>query len=463
MTVTNPTSRRADLVVVGGGSGGLGAAMAARHAGRSVLLVNAGPIGGDCTFTGCVPSKTLLAAGSQGASFSEAMQRVRATVDDIAATESADVLAADGIPVVDGWARLEPDGAVAVDGHRFKGERTVIATGTAPSVPPIPGLDSVAFLTNETLFDLVDAPASLAILGGGPIGVEMAQAFARFGIPVTLYEAESRLLPRDEPAASDLIADVLRRDGVDVRTDSRVERVEQADGGGVRLTDAGGGVVEVDQLLVAVGRKAVTDGLDLDAAGVLTDARGYITTADDLATSVDGVYAVGDITGRIQLTHAAFEMGRLAAHNAFARRGKRFDASLIPSCTFTSPEIARIGPIESDAVGRGVRVAEWPMSAVDRAVTDGRTDGFVKLISGPKPVIGNRIGGGELVGATIVAERAGEMIHEVALAMRTRMFTGRLAQTSHAYPSWSMAVQQAASLFFAEMQGRTARPARAVS
>jgi pyruvate/2-oxoglutarate dehydrogenase complex dihydrolipoamide dehydrogenase (E3) component len=434
--------------------------MAARQAGRSVLLINAGPIGGDCTFTGCVPSKTLLAAGRHGASFSEAMQRVRATVADIAATESADVLEAEGIPVVDGWARLESSGAVSVDGTRFEGDRIVIATGTGPAVPPIPGLDGVDYLTNETLFDLTDAPSSLAILGGGPIGVEMAQAFSRFDIPVTVLEAESRLLPRDEPDASDLIADVLRRDGVDVRTGSRVDRVEPADGGGIRLIDDGGGVVEVDRLLVATGRRAVSDDLGLDAAGVATDGRGYVETSDDLSTSVDRVYAVGDITGRLQLTHAAFEMGRLAADNAFSRRAKRFDASLVPSCTFTSPEIARIGPIESDAAGPGVRVAEWPMSAVDRAVTDGRTEGFVKLISGPKPVIGNRVGGGQLLGATIVADRAGEMIQEVALAMRTRMFTGRLAQTSHAYPSWSMAVQQCAGLFFAEMQGRTARPAR---
>jgi pyruvate/2-oxoglutarate dehydrogenase complex dihydrolipoamide dehydrogenase (E3) component len=460
VTDVNAMSRRADLLVLGGGAGGLGAAMAARHAGKSVLLVNAGPTGGDCTFTGCVPSKTLLAAAAQGTPFVDAMARVRSTVEDIAATESADVLAADGIPVVDGWGRLRPGGAVEVDGTLFEGDRTVIATGTAPFVPPIPGLDTVEILTNENLFDLREAPASLAILGGGPIGLEMAQAFARFGIPVTLFEAEDRLLPREEPEASALIADVLRRDGVDVRTSSRVERVEKADGGGIRLVDGAGAVVEVEQLLVAVGRRAITDGLDLDAAGVTVGERGYITTSDDLSTSAEGIYAVGDITGRMQLTHAAFEMGRLVAHNAFARRAKRFEARLIPSCTFTSPEIARVGAVESEAAGSKVRVAEWPMSAVDRAVTDGRTDGFVKLISGPKPLIGNRFGGGEVVGATIVADRAGEMIHEAALAMRTKMFTGRLAQTSHAYPTWSMAVQQCAGLFWTEMQGRTARPAR---
>jgi pyruvate/2-oxoglutarate dehydrogenase complex dihydrolipoamide dehydrogenase (E3) component len=460
VTATTTMNRRADLLILGGGSGGLGAAMAARHAGKSVILVNAGPIGGDCTFTGCVPSKTLLASSAQGASFVDAMERVRSTVEDIAATESADVLAAEGIPVVDGWGRMLRGGAVEVDGTRLEGERTIIATGTAPFVPPIPGLDAVDVLTNENLFDLREAPASLAILGGGPIGVEMAQAFARFGIPVTLLEAEDRLLPRDEPEASALIADVLRRDGVDVRTGSRVERVEKG-GAGIRLVDGGGAAVEARQLLVAVGRRAITDGLDLDAAGISVDERGYIATSDDLSTSADGVYAVGDITGRVQLTHAAFEMGRLAAGNAFARRAKRFDARLIPSCTFTSPEIARVGAVESEAAGRNVRVAEWPMSAVDRAVTEGRTDGFVKLISGPKPLIGNRIGGGQVVGATIVADRAGEMIQEVALAMHTRMFTGRLALTSHAYPSWSMAVQQCAGLFWTEMQGRRARPARA--
>ncbi len=460
MSATTTPNRRADLLILGGGSGGLGAAMAARHAGKSVILVNAGPIGGDCTFTGCVPSKTLLAASAQGATFSDAMERVRATIEEIAATETADVLAAEGIPVVDGWGRMRPGGAVEVDGTRFEGERTIIATGTAPFVPPIPGLESVDVLTNEELFDLREAPASLAILGGGPIGLEMAQAFARFGIPVTVFEAEDRVLPREEPEASDLIADVLRRDGIDVRTGSRVEKVEEVDGGGIRLVDGGGAVVEAEQLLVAVGRRAVTEGMGLDAAGITVDERGYIVTSDDLSTSTEGVYAVGDITGRVQLTHAAFEMGRLAADNAFARRAKRFDADLVPQCVFTSPEVARVGAVERDAAGRKVRVAEWPMSAVDRAVTDGRTDGFVKLISAPKPLIGNRVGGGRVVGATIVADRAGEMIHEPALAMSSGMFTGRLALTSHAYPTWSMAVQQCAALFFTEMQGRTARPAR---
>ena len=222
MTATTTTNRHADLLILGGGSAGLGAAMAARHAGRSVLMVSAGPIGGDCTFTGCVPSKTLLAASAQGASFADAMDRVRSTIDEIAATETAEVLAAEGIPVVDGWGRMRPGGAVEVAGTRFEGERTIIATGTAPRIPPLPGLESVDVLTNEELFDLREAPSSLAILGGGPAGLEMAQAFARFGIPVTVLEAEDRVLPREEPEASDLIAGVLRRDGVDVRTGSRV-------------------------------------------------------------------------------------------------------------------------------------------------------------------------------------------------------------------------------------------------
>ena len=460
MTAMTTTNRHADLLILGGGSAGLGAAMAARHAGRSVLMVSAGPIGGDCTFTGCVPSKTLLAASAQGASFADAMDRVRSTIDEIAATETAEVLAAEGIPVVDGWGRMRPGGAVEVAGTRFEGERTIIATGTAPRIPPLPGLESVDVLTNEDLFDLREAPSSLAILGGGPVGLEMAQAFARFGIPVTVLEAEDRVLPREEPEASDLIAGVLRRDGVDVRTGSRVERVEKVDGGGIRLIDGDGTVVEAEQLLVAVGRRPVTDGMELAAAGVRLDERGYIATSDDLSTSAEGIYAAGDITGRVQLTHAAFEMGRLAADNAFARRAKRFDAGLVPQCVFTSPEVARVGAVERDAAGKNVRVAEWPMTAVDRAVTDGRTDGFVKLISGPQPLIGNRVGGGRVVGATIVADRAGEMIHEPALAMSTGMFTGRLALTSHAYPTWSMAVQQCAALFFTEMQGRAARPAR---
>ena len=229
--------------------------------------------------------------------------------------------------------------------------------------------------------------------------------------------------------------------------------------GGVGVVLEDGTTVEADQLLVAVGRKPFTDGLDLDAAGVRTDERGNIVTDDRLATSADGVFAVGDVTGKLPFTHAADEMGRTAALNALRWPLRlRFHAGRVPWVTFTSPEVARVGMSEADAVAHGGQVAYLPMSAVDRAVAAGRTEGFIKIIAGPRTLTRN-LAGGKILGATIVAPRAGEMIHEIAFAMRTRAFTGRLAQTVHAYPTWSTGIRSAAAQFFFERDGRSARPA----
>jgi pyruvate/2-oxoglutarate dehydrogenase complex dihydrolipoamide dehydrogenase (E3) component len=224
---------------------------------------------------------------------------------------------------------------------------------------------------------------------------------------------------------------------------------------------AGGSTLDAERLLLAVGRKARTDGTGLDAAGVATE-QGFVVTDDRLATSASGIWAAGDVTGRLAFTHAADEMGRVAAGNACSPRWRRrrFDASAIPWVTFTDPEVGRVGLTEDDAAIPGpARVAFLPMAEVDRAIVTGETAGFVKLVAGPRPVL-RTVGGGRLLGATIVASRAGELIHEPTLAMRTRMFTGRLAQTTHAYPSWSVAVRQAAAQFFVETEGRQARPAR---
>jgi pyruvate/2-oxoglutarate dehydrogenase complex dihydrolipoamide dehydrogenase (E3) component len=221
--------------------------------------------------------------------------------------------------------------------------------------------------------------------------------------------------------------------------------------------------IAADRLLVATGRQAVADGLGLADAGVRLDERGCIATDRHLATTAPGIYAAGDVTGRMPFTHAAFAMGRMAARNALRRRRMRaaaFETSAIPWVVFTDPEVAQVGLAEAQAATAhaGARVAFLPISEVDRAVTAGRTEGFVKIIAGRRRVLG-AAGGGRVLGATIVAARAGEMIHETALAMRTGMFTGRLAQTTHAYPTWSLAVQQAAAQFFGQFGGRTARPA----
>lgn len=446
-----------ELIVIGGGSAGLAAARHGVERGARTLLVNDGPVGGDCTFTGCVPSKTLIEHAARGASFADAMDAVRQAVATIAATESAGKLADEGITVLTGRATFTGPGRIRVGEDTLSARAIVIATGSRPAVPPIPGLADLPYLTSQNVFELREPPESLAVLGGGAVGCELAQAFARLGVRVTLVEAEDRLLPGEDPDASAVLADVFAREGIEVRTGVKIVAAEHRSGH-ARLTPDQGEPIEAERLLVAVGRAPGADP-GLAAAGVGTDDRGFIATDRHLATTARGVFAAGDVLGRLQLTHAAYAMGRVAAANALGARPKSaYDPAGTPRVVFTDPEIAQVGLTQTDAAVRGdARLAHLPMTELDRAITAGRTDGFVKLIAGPRRLIGHR-GGGRLLGATIVAARAGEMIHEPALAIRTGMFTGRLAQTVHAYPTWSIAVQQTAAQFFGTYGGRTASP-----
>ena len=451
-----------DLIVVGGGAAGLGAVRAALWAAADVALVTDSAPGGDCTFTGCVPSKTLLAAARDGLGFSEAMARVRSTIEEIAATESADVLRRASVTVIEGRARLTTHDTVAVGERRITAPRIVLATGSRPSSPAIPGLPEAQPLTNETVFDLTDAPRSLGIVGGGPTGCELAQAFAAFGVDVTLFEQEPQLMPPEDSEAAGLVSEALGRLGVAIRLDTRVESVAPAPGKGVAVrTSCRDGAadsvpVTCERLLAASGRVPVTDGLGLKELKVKLDSHGHVITNDRMMTSLRGIFAAGDVTGRAYLSHAADEMGRIAAGNALGRglRG-RFRGDSVPRVVFTDPEVASVGVTPRHAPP-GSRVAYLPLAEVDRAVTDGRTDGFIAIVAGPRRLLRNA-GGGRVLGATIVAPRAGEMITEVVLAMRTGAFAGRLAQTSHAYPTWSSGVQKAAAQFFGEVEGRQAR------
>ena len=452
-----------NLLVIGGGAGGIGAAQAAARRGASVTIVQDGPIGGDCTFTGCVPSKTLLAAAASGASFDDAMARVRSVVGEIAANEDDRAMAAQGIEVLHGRAELRDRQRVTVDGKSVQAGRIVLATGTAPVVPSIPGLDRIDILTNENVFDLRAQPRSLAVLGGGPIGCELAQAMARLGTTVSIVEAADRLLAKEEPEASAVVERALRADGITMHIGTSLDRVEPTDGG-ARLHLSDGSSLEVERVLVAVGRRPATDGLGLDGVGVETDDGGFIRTRATMATTVRGIYAVGDVTGRLPFTHAAARMGLVAATNALSGwrrlRPQRFETAAIPWITFTDPEVGHVGMTEAEAAEHGGRVAVVPFEALDRAIASDRTDGYLKLVVGPRRVIGHAAGG-RVLGATVVGPAAGEVIHEVALAIRTGMFAGRLAQSVHAYPSWSMAVQIAAGQLFFEIDGRGHRPARA--
>jgi pyruvate/2-oxoglutarate dehydrogenase complex dihydrolipoamide dehydrogenase (E3) component len=450
-----------DLVVVGGGAAGLAASRAGVARGARTLLVSEGPLGGECTFTGCVPSKTLIEAARRRDSFADAMTAVARTVDRIARAEADEVLEREGVRVVHARARLLGRGALDLEGARVRGRRLVLATGSAPLVPPVPGLDRLAHLTNEDVFGLGELPASLAVIGGGPVGCELAQAFARLGAGVTVIERLDRLLPLAEPEASRDVAEALAADGVGLRLGRRLQRAEQVGATGrARLHLDRGPPIEAERVLVAAGRRAVTDGLGLDAAGVALDERGFVRTDERLATSAPGVFAAGDVTGRLPFTHAADEMGRLAARNALARRSRRrFLTGAVPWVVFTDPEVAGVGLSERQAAAiRGARVAHLPMEEVDRAVVAGETRGFVKLVAGPRPLL-RGLGGGRLLGATIVASRAGELIHEAALGIRTGMFAGRLAQTVHAYPTWSVAVRMAAAQLVGADAGRGARAA----
>jgi pyruvate/2-oxoglutarate dehydrogenase complex dihydrolipoamide dehydrogenase (E3) component len=448
--------RKPDLLVVGGGAGGLSAARAAAQRGANVVLIERARLGGECTYTACVPSKTLIAAASYGLSFGEAMSAVGRAVGTVAAGDNDVTLQREGVTVLHGSARFAAPGVVDVDGDVWRPRRVVLATGSRPALPPIAGLDHVRLLTNENVFDLEHQPARLGVLGGGPMGCELAQAFQRLGTKVTLIEAEARVLPGEEAEASAVIESVLRRDGIDVRVSTRLTRVEPSANGEATLVVTDGAAVDVDALLIAVGRVAAVDGLGLDNAGIAV-AHGTIVTDDHLATSAKGVWAVGDVNGRLLLTHAADEMGRIAVANALGRwRRHRFAPEAIPSVVFTDPEVARVGPLVGDLGARRYRVAYLPMIEVDRAITAGETDGFVQLVAQPRALLRD-LGGGKLVSATVVAARGGELIAEAALAVRTGMFAGRLAQTVVGYPTWSLALRQTAAQFFMEIDGRKAR------
>ena len=461
-----------DLLVLGAGATGLGAARAARRSGRRVALVEADRPGGDCTHYGCVPSKALLESARRvqaarsgpdyGFSaevvvdFRAVMERVARIVTEIEQDESPEVLAEQGIDLVRGWGVVTGPTSLEVDGRRITFERLVVATGSRATVPPIDGLDAVPVLDNRTVFALREQPEHLLVLGGGPIGIELAQGFRRLGSQVTVVEAAPTVLSREEPEAARAVAGVLEREGVRLRTGATVVRVEP--GPVLHLDD--GTTIAGSHLLIAVGRTPATDGAGLEAAGVHLD-RGRVVT-DEHLQAADTVWAAGDCTSRLQFTHVGDEQGRMAAANAFARSGPggraTWDDTGIPWVTCTEPEIGHVGLTEAQAVaqhGDRVRVSISDNSTSDRARTAGQTEGMVKLVAVP-----GRVGGlalGKLVGMTAVGPMAGELIAEGALSMRAGTVVGRLAQTVHAYPTWSLSTRIAAAQFF----GRGAVPDRA--
>jgi pyruvate/2-oxoglutarate dehydrogenase complex dihydrolipoamide dehydrogenase (E3) component len=461
-----------DLVVLGAGATGLAAARTAVKAGRRTAVVEAERPGGDCTHFGCVPSKALLetARRVQAArsgpdygfratvqvDFPAVMDRVHRVIAEIEQDESPELLERQGIDLLRGWGVVTGPSTLEVDGRRVSFERLVVACGSRAFVPPIEGLADVPYLDNKNVFTLRELPEHLLVLGGGPIGVELAQAFRRLGAQVTVVEGSPTILGREEPEAQAALSAVLQREGVALRTGATVQRVRP--GPTLHLSD--GSSLRGSHLLVAVGRRPSTDGIGLESAGVRLD-RGRVVTDGKLRAGAT-VWAAGDCTSPLQFTHVGDEQGRLAAKNAFAGslpwQAKTWDDRVVPWVTFTEPEIAHVGLSEQQAVeayGDRVRVSTFFDTAGDRARTAGETDGFVKLVAVPR-----RFGGialGRLVGMTVVGPMAGEQIAEGALAMRTGALVGRLAQTIHAYPTWSLSTRIAAARFFGAHGGAPAR------
>lgn len=461
-----------DIAVIGAGDAGLGAALAAARARARVLLICHQERAGGRAIPGHAAVRTLVAAARQGLPYPEAAARIRAAAAQVAAAGRAEALRGKGIDLLYGHPRLCSASQVVVARRRVQAAVLVLATGARPTLPELPGLATIGHLTSETVGDLSELPPSLAVIGGGPVGCALAQAFARLGSRVTLLEAAGRLLPREEPPASQALAAALARDGVAVRTGAHVTAVSPG-----RLVLATGDQIGFDRLLVAAGQTPNTGGLDLAAAGVATDPQGQVVTDDYLRTTAVGVWAVGEVTGRppayqalpahgMPLAGAGQSMGQVAVGNILSRWGRlrRYRSPAAPWVTCTDPEVARVGLTGTQAARqvRKTQVVHLALSEIDRALVTDRPDGLVVLVAGHRRLAGT-LGGGRLLGTTIVAQRAGELMSDPALAIATRAFPGLIAATSKAYPTWSAAVQRAAAQLGQGIGGRwSTRPVRSV-
>ena len=436
-----------DVAIIGAGSGGLTAARLSRFFDKRVVLIDKERLGGDCLYYGCVPSKALIKASRVAHDAATADRwglgpadlrggigpvnaRVQKAVAEIGELDDETALTEIGADVLLG-------GATFLDPHRLRvGDREITAkfvlvvTGSRPAVPDVPGLTDAGFLTNEDAFDLADLPARLAVLGGGPIGVELAQAFARLGSRVTVLQRGPRLIPRDDADMVEILQAAFAEEGIDVRLDTPVTSVRGEGAEKVLVLDDG--ELRVDALLCAVGRAPNVEGLGLDAAGVATTARG-ITVDDHLRTSRPHIYAAGDVTGGPAFTHFAGYQAAHAVRNMFVPVKARFARGHLPWVTFTDPEIAHVGMTEEQARAGGVRcdVVRFPFTRNERAVTDGQSTGLMKFL-----VDGKR----RLIGAHVAGHCAGELINELTLAMNNELTVDAIISSIHAYPTYSFAI-----------------------
>lgn len=448
---------RYNLLVIGAGTAGLVSAAGAAILGGKVALVERYLMGGDCLVTGCVPSKAVIrssrvaaeirdahkfgAVVPQGATmdFAAVMERMRRVRAEISHHDSAKRFREFGADIFLGEARFSGPDTVEVAGRTLRFKKAVIATGARPAVPPIEGLKEAGFLTSETMFNLTGRPDRLMVIGGGPVGCEMAQAFCRLGCGVTLVERNARFLKREDRDAAEVLAGSLRRDGVDLRLNTIVTHVASADGKKLVHLESGAKIdaIVVDEILVGVGRAPNVEGLNLDAVHVEHGIGGVIVN-DYLQTTNPRIFAAGDVCLPYKFTHAADAAARLVIQNSLFLGRKKFSALAIPWCTYTDPEIAHVGLNEVEAEKRGVRLDTFvvPMRDVDRALTDGEEEGFLKIHV--------KRGTDRIVGATIVARHAGEMISEITTIIVAKIGLGKIAGVIHPYPTQAEAIKRAA-------------------
>jgi pyruvate/2-oxoglutarate dehydrogenase complex dihydrolipoamide dehydrogenase (E3) component len=453
---------RYNLAVLGAGTAGLVAAAGAAGMGAKVALVERQLMGGDCLNVGCVPSKAIIrsAHAAHGArtaerfgvrvtgevevDFQAVMERMRRIRTGISPNDSARRFSDHyGIDVYFGSASFSGPDTIDVDGASIRFAKAVIATGARAVVPPIPGLEEAGFLTNHNVFNLTEQPRRLAVVGGGPIGSELAQTFARLGTEVTIIEMADQFLQREDRDAAAILQASLERDRVAVRLSTKLEKVETSPDGKVLFLDTPDGAqrVTVDEILVGVGRTPNVEGLNLEAAGVEYD-RGGVRVNDFLQTSNKKIYASGDICLRFKFTHTADAASRAVIQNAlFPGPKKRISRLVVPWCTYTDPEIAHVGLYPHQAEEQGVEIETWevPMSEVDRAITDGDDEGFLKVHC--------RRGTDTILGATIVARHAGEMISEITTAMAAGMGLEGFSGVIHPYPTQAEAIRKAADAY----------------
>lgn len=445
-----------DLCVVGAGSGGLSVAAGAVQMGASVVLLEKGEMGGDCLNTGCVPSKALIAAAHRAhdartaapfgvtaapeVDYAQVHAHMRSVIDGIAPHDSQERFEELGVHVIRAHGAFISPREMTAGGITIRPHRFILATGSSPAVPPIPGLADTPYLTNETLFDLTVLPEKLIIIGGGPIGLEMAQSFARLGSQVTVLEAAT-LLSREDPELTAPVAQALREEGVDLRVGVAVSAAAST-ATGVQAILADGTLLDGTHLLVAAGRKPNVGGLNLEAAGAAYDAKGLTVDARLRSVSNKRVFAVGDVAGGPQFTHAAGYHAGVVIRNTLFRMSAKARVDHLPRACYTDPEVASVGLTEAEARakhGDAVLVLRWPFAENDRARADRATAGLVKLIATKR---------GHILGAGIVGPHAGEQIHIWALAVSKGLKIKDVASYVPPYPTLGEAGKRAAGQFY---------------